>query len=297
VRVMPVNAVDGKNYLTTTRQLVERLLDKYLPSETAAPERLHAAMRYSVMAGGKRLRPALALAVFEYCQGDREYSGEAIHCAMAALEMVHTYSLIHDDLPCMDDDDLRRGMPTCHRKFDEAVAVLAGDALHVMAFELMARTGSNRAVLELAEVIGTSGMLGGQIADVEAEGRTISKEEIVNIHKRKTGALLKGSVRIGAILAGADEESLKRLTAYGEKIGLAFQIVDDILDIEGDQDLLGKEVGSDCKNQKATYPSAVGLNMAHRDANRLIDEALVLIDGDEDNLLKFLARYIGQREK
>ncbi|MFZ5980894.1 MAG: polyprenyl synthetase family protein [Candidatus Zixiibacteriota bacterium] len=292
-----VSVVDGHKYLNDTCQLVERLLDNYLPAETTPPGRLHAAMRYSVMAGGKRLRPALALAVFDYCRGGLARPIEAIHYAMAALEMVHTYSLIHDDLPCMDDDDLRRGRPTCHRQFDEAVAVLAGDALHVVAFEMMAKTGSNRAVLELAEAIGTSGMLGGQIADVEAEGRKVSREEVIHIHTRKTGALLRGSVRIGAILAGADEKLLKRLTRYGEKIGLAFQIVDDILDIEGDQKLLGKKVGSDSKNLKATYPSTVGLEQARRDAQRLIDEALEMIGGEEDNLLKFLARFIGQREK
>ena len=174
---MPVSAVNGHEYLESARQLVESLLEKYLPSEATPPERLHAAMRYSVMAGGKRLRPALALAAFDYSRGERDISAEAIRYAMAALEMVHTYSLIHDDLPCMDDDDLRRGRPTCHKQFDEAVAVLAGDALHVVAFELMAKTGSNRAVLELAEAIGTSGMLGGQMADVEAEGRAVTKEE------------------------------------------------------------------------------------------------------------------------
>ena len=294
---MPTKAIDGHFYLEYARRLAEDLLDKYLPSETMPPKKLHAAMRYSVMAGGKRLRPALALAAYRYCNDDNNNLLDSIHCAMAALEMVHTYSLIHDDLPCMDDDDLRRGRPTCHKQFDEAIAVLAGDALHVVAFELMAKTGSIRAVNELAEAIGTSGMLGGQIADVEAEGKTLSKEEIIDIHKRKTGALIRGSVRIGAILAGAHEKMINRLTEYGEKIGLAFQIIDDILDIEGDQAKLGKQVGSDSKNQKATYPGAVGLENAHRDAALLIDEALAIVDGEDDNLLKYLARLIGQREK
>ncbi|MDD5425881.1 MAG: polyprenyl synthetase family protein [candidate division Zixibacteria bacterium] len=296
---MPVDAIEGQLYLEYTRRLTEDLLDKYLPSDTVPPQRLHAAMRYSVMAGGKRLRPALAFAVYKYCNGDVVNNIEIIHLAMAALEMVHTYSLIHDDLPCMDDDDLRRGRPTCHKQFDEAVAVLAGDALHVVAFELMAKTGSIRAVMELAEAIGTSGMLGGQMADVEAEGQAVTRDEIVSIHKRKTGALIRGAVRIGAILAGASEALLSRLTEYGEKIGLAFQIIDDILDIEGDQKLLGKKIGSDSKNQKATYPGTVGLEMARRDAARLIDEALAVINNnkEEDNLLKYLARFIGQREK
>jgi len=294
---MPTKAIDGHFYLEYARRLVEDLLDKYLPSEMVPPKKLHAAMRYSVMAGGKRLRPALALAAYRYCNDDINNPPDSIHCAMAALEMVHAYSLIHDDLPCMDDDDLRRGRPTCHKQFNEATAVLTGDALHVVAFELMAKTGSIRAVNELAEAIGTSGMLGGQIADVEAEGKTLSKEEIIDIHRRKTGALIRGSVRIGAILAGADEKMINRLTEYGEKIGLAFQIIDDILDIEGDQAKLGKQVGSDSKNRKATYPGTVGLENAHRDATFLIDEALAIVDGEDDNLLKYLARLIGQREK
>jgi geranylgeranyl diphosphate synthase type II len=294
---MFTKAIDGHFYLEYARRLVEDLLERYLPPETVPPEKLHTAMRYSVMAGGKRLRPALALAAYRYCNDDFNNPSESIHCAMAALEMVHTYSLIHDDLPCMDDDDLRRGRPTCHKQFDEATAVLAGDALHVVAFKLMARTGSIRAVNELAEAIGTSGMLGGQIADVEAEGKILSKEEIIEIHNRKTGALIRASVRIGAILAGADEKTISKLTEYGEKIGLAFQIIDDILDIEGDQKLLGKKVGSDNKNRKATYPGTVGLENARRDAALLIDEALAIVNGEDDNLLKYLARLIGQREK
>jgi geranylgeranyl diphosphate synthase type II len=197
----------------------------------------------------------------------------------------------------MDDDDLRRGMPTCHKKFGEAVAVLAGDALHVIAFRLMARTGSIDAVMELADAVGTSGMLGGQMADVEAEGRTVSRTEITRIHQRKTGALIRGAVQIGGILAGAPEEMMARLRTYGEKVGLAFQIIDDILDIEGDQNLLGKQVGSDSRNLKATYPGTVGLEEARKEANRLIDEALSLIDGPDDNALKYLARFIGKREK
>jgi geranylgeranyl diphosphate synthase type II len=294
---MPATSVKGQTYLKETAKTVDRLLDRFLPGEDVEPVTLHKAMRYSVMAGGKRLRPSLALAAYEHCQVDPTESRENIHHAMAALEMVHTYSLIHDDLPCMDDDDLRRGMPTCHKEFGEAVAVLAGDALHVVAFSLMARTGSTQAVQELAEAIGTRGMLGGQMADVEAEGRRVSREEVVDIHRRKTGALIRGSVRIGAILAGASVEILALLTRYGEKIGLAFQVIDDILDIEGNQELLGKEVGSDCKNSKATFPAVVGLEDARKEANRLVDEALSLFEEHGDNVLKFIARYIGQRER
>jgi geranylgeranyl diphosphate synthase type II len=216
---------------------------------------------------------------------------------MAALEMIHTYSLIHDDLPCMDDDDLRRGLPTCHKKFGEAVAVLAGDALHDIAFSLMARTGSIEVVSELADAIGTLGMIGGQIADVEAEGRDVTKSEITQIHSWKTGSLIRSSVRIGAILAGADNYTLSALSSYGEKIGLAFQIIDDILDIEGSQELLGKKVGSDSLKQKATYPRVVGIKQARKDADRLIDEAINYLNSFGDNMLVHIALYIGQREK
>jgi len=293
---MPVDATDIKPYLMACQQLIDKYLERYLPSANIEPKSLHAAMRYSVMAGGKRLRPILALTAFEYCGGDVEGEDRPIHLAAAALEMVHTYSLIHDDLPCMDDDDLRRGIPTCHRKYGETVAVLAGDALHDLAFSLMARTGLIEAVAELAQAIGTSGMLGGQIADVEAEGHDITKEDIIYIHTRKTAALIRCSVRLGAMLAGTEAKLLSRLTQYGEKIGLAFQIIDDILDIEGDQKLLGKKPGSDRRKQKATYPKTVGLEQAHRDASQLIDEAVSMFDTSDENMLKYLALYIGQRQ-
>jgi len=297
VRVSPATAVDGRQYLERARLRTDQLLARHLPPEDARPQTLHAAMRYSVMAGGKRLRPILALASYEYCGGTAENAPKTVHRAMAALEMVHTYSLIHDDLPCMDDDDLRRGMPTCHKKFGEAVATLAGDALHVIAFQLMAETGSVEVVSELAYAVGTSGMLGGQMADIEAEGRRVTEAEIVGIHTRKTGALIRGSVRIGAMLAGADRPTLDRLTAYGERIGLAFQIIDDILDIEGDQRKMGKNVGSDSRKLKATFPGVVGLDAAKQRAAQLIDEALCSFRPDEDNVLMFIARYIGQRER
>lgn len=293
---MPSETVSVKQYLEKIQQIVDRDLDRFLPAKDKVPVSLHAAMRYSVLAGGKRLRPVLAYTAFEYCGADPDDSGSPIHAAMAALEMVHTYSLIHDDLPCMDDDDLRRGIPTCHKKFGEAVAVLAGDALHDVAFGLMAQTGSTRAVVELAEAIGTEGMLGGQMADIEAEGKDVLRQEITEIHRRKTGALIRCSVRIGAILAGANDELLARLTTFGEKIGLAFQIIDDILDIEGDPELLGKTVGSDSKKHKATYPRAVGMEQARHDAARLIEEACAVFDAYDNNMLKHLAQYIAQRK-
>ncbi len=293
--MMPTEATDIKCYLKERRQLIDALLDRYLPSEREEPRSLHAAMRYSVMAGGKRLRPILALTACEYCGGNVEGKDRPIYWAAAALEMVHTYSLIHDDLPCMDDDDLRRGIPTCHKKYGEAVAILAGDALHDLAFSLMARTGSIEAVAELAQAIGTDGMLGGQMADVEAEGRDVTRDDIVNIHTRKTAALIRCSVRLGALLGGANAGLLSRLTQYGEKVGLAFQIIDDILDIEGDRKLLGKNTGSDRKKQKATYPQVVGVEQARRDASQLIEESVALFDADDENTLKALALYIGRR--
>jgi geranylgeranyl diphosphate synthase type II len=288
-------APETQAYFRRCRDLTDRILDRYLPLESEEPQRLHQAMRYSTMAGGKRLRPLLAAAAYEYCGGDLSGEDRPIHFAMAALEMVHTYSLIHDDLPCMDDDDLRRGIPTCHKKFDDATAVLAGDALHVVAFELISRTGNVVAVRELAEAIGTGGMIGGQMADVEAEGRPVTRDEVIWIHRRKTAALIRCAVRLGALMAAAEESRLAALTVYGEKIGLAFQIVDDILDIEGDQELLGKQVGSDTRNEKATYPGAVGLEQARRDAARLIDEGVAVFAPEEQNSLKEIAFFIGQR--
>lgn len=286
--------MDINAYLTQTSKTVDEWLQNYLPSLEDEPKSLHEAMHYSVMAGGKRIRPILALASYAYCLGESYPPEEPIKMAAVGLELVHTYSLIHDDLPCMDDDDLRRGRPTCHKKFGEGIAVLAGDALHVVAFELMGRTGSLPAVKELATAVGTSGMLGGQMADLEAEGKTPDLDQVRRIHQLKTAALIRASVRIGAILAGADRARLDQLTQFGEKIGLAFQIVDDILDIEGDQDLLGKQVGSDDKNQKATWPAVVGLDQARKDAKKLIDEALDLFK-ETDNRLSNLARFIGQR--
>lgn len=282
-------------YLKNKRDEVDRLLDKYLPPIEKYPNRLHEAMRYSVLAGGKRIRPILAITAYKACGGN---DPEIINPAACALEIVHTYSLIHDDLPCMDDDDLRRGRPTLHKKFDEATAVLAGDALHVLSFKLMAMAGSIKVINELAEAIGTGGMLGGQMADVEAEGKEIDLEQIRFIHIRKTGALLRGSVRIGAILAGCGDDELARITEYGEKIGLAFQIIDDVLDIEGEQEKLGKQVGSDCKNQKATYPAVVGIDKARAEARRLLSEAIEISGRLEGNGEYFavIAKFIGQRD-
>ncbi len=287
--------VAGQHYLTGKKKVVDQLLDEYLPSENSYPDILHQAMRYSVLAGGKRIRPILAMTAYEaFGGGDKNI----INPAACSLELVHTYSLIHDDLPCMDDDNLRRGIPTLHKKYNEAVAVLAGDALHDLAFELIARSGSAQVVSELALAIGTFGMLGGQMADVEAEGKKNSIEQIEFIHKHKTGALIRASVRIGAILANVDRTTLESLGSYGEKIGLAFQIIDDILDIEGDEEKLGKIVGSDCKNDKATYPGTVGMELARRVGDRLIDEAIDIAEQFKIKKNHFvdIARFIGQRD-
>ena len=292
---MPASTVDIKHYLEKVKNLTDNVLSRYLPSVELEPKILHEAMRYSVMAGGKRLRPVLAYSAYEYCGGETEGEDLSIHYAMAGLEMVHTYSLIHDDLPCMDDDDLRRGIPTCHVKFGLAAAVLAGDALHDVAFNLLASTGSTKVVVELAHALGTTGMIGGQMADVEAEGKEISKDEIIQIHNRKTGALIRASVRIGALLADCTDEQLANLTLYSEKVGLAFQIIDDILDIEGDTLTMGKTVGSDLNRSKATYPKAVGMEQAKLDAQKLIDEAVQIVEKYDVNVLSELAKYIGQR--
>ncbi|RKX25543.1 MAG: polyprenyl synthetase family protein [Candidatus Zixiibacteriota bacterium] len=285
-----------RTYLKEKGQFVDKLLDRYLPLANTDPVLLHTAMRYSVLAPGKRLRPILALAAFEYCKGDAAGEDQPIHFAMAGLEMVHTYSLIHDDLPCMDDDDLRRGILTCHKKYGEATAVLAGDALHDIAFLLMARTGLVQAGKELAEALGTKGMIGGQMADVEAEGRDVSREEVIRIHTRKTGALIRCALRLGGLIAGVDDMKLAVLTKYGEKIGLAFQVIDDILDVEGDAKRLGKNVGSDSRMGKATYPGVVGIEQARHDSAVLIKEGVNALDIYGDSVLKDIAYYIGQRD-
>jgi len=282
--------------LDRMRQMIDEYLDANLPPVTQYPSILHEAIRYSALARAKRIRPALALTVYEALGGrDMAYAlGPA-----CALELVHTYSLIHDDLPCMDNDDLRRGQPTLHRKFGEGVAVLAGDALHDLAFQWVAVSGNCQLALELAQAIGSYGMIGGQMADMEAEGKRVDADEVSFIHKLKTAALIRCSARFGGILAGADERTLAALSVYGEKVGLAFQIVDDILDLEGDADKLGKQVGSDVKNAKATYPGAVGIASARAEASRLVDEAVTALDDMAYPTARLieLAKYITGRDE
>lgn len=261
--------MDFEKYLQGKRKTIDQALDSFLPEENKEPESLHRAMRYSVFAGGKRLRPILAIASFEAVGG----KGRSILPVACALEMIHTYSLIHDDLPCMDDDDLRRGKPTLHKVYSEGMAVLAGDALHALAFELLLKAKNPQLVLEVAKAIGTEGMIGGQVKDLEAEGKKASLKEVEYIHTHKTGKLLRASVRAGAILGGADNARLSALSAYGEKFGLAFQIVDDILDIVGKEEVLGKKSGSDKENSKATYPEVIGMERSKTLAYNLLREA------------------------
>lgn len=251
------------------RALINIWLEKLLPPPDSVPQELHEAMRYSVMAGGKRLRPMLALYSYAYTGRDPM---DIIRPA-CALEYIHTYSLIHDDLPCMDDDDLRRGQPTVHKKFNEAIAVLAGDALHAYAFELLSSAGNSKVVSVVAKAIGTYGMLGGQICDIMAEGRDVTVDEVEHIHRCKTGALIRASILTGAILGGLEQAELDAFYEYGSNVGLAFQIVDDILDITAESETLGKTAGKDIASEKATYPKVLGLEKSRQMAEGLVIEA------------------------
>jgi len=267
-----------QDYLSATQQAVNSALERYLPAETTYPENIHRSMRYSVLAGGKRIRPALAMAAFELCGGIP--GDERILAAGCAIEMLHAFSLIHDDLPCMDDDDFRRGKPTNHRVFGEAIAVLGGDALCIYAFELLARTGDCRIVTEISKSLGTDGMIAGQVVDIESEGSKVGRDVLEYIHTRKTGAFIRASVRTGAMLAGGGEEDLAALTVYGDRIGLAFQVADDILDVVSTTEQIGKDAGSDQARGKITYPALWGLDESRRIARDLAREA-------KDALLRF----------
>jgi len=274
-------------------ELAELKLQEHLPLDSKVPRRLHEAMRYSMFAGGKRLRPALTYSTFEAFQG----KGESIWLASSALEMLHTFSLIHDDLPCMDDDDFRRGMPTAHKKYGEATAVLSGDALCIHAFELLAKTGSSSVVAEVAHSLGTSGMIGGQMIDIESEGQPVTLDTVDYIHYHKTAALIEASLVVGAILAGANDEDIKPIREYGHAIGLAFQVVDDILDIEQTTEQLGKDAGSDLEKGKATYPSVIGLEASKRKAVELYETSIRALDRSraDTKVLRSIAAFIVTR--
>jgi len=262
-------------YLAQRSALVDKALGRFLPKATVKPATLHKAMRYSLFAGGKRLRPILALAAAEACGG-------AIDAALphaCAVECIHTYSLIHDDLPCMDDDDLRRGRPTNHKVFGEGVAVLAGDALLTIAFEILSHATPTRRydmttlIRELSTAAGSLWLIAGQVLDLEGEGKPTSPRDLKFIHQSKTAALLTASIRLGAMSANAPEAKLQALTDFGQALGLAFQVIDDILDVTQTSEKLGKSAGKDIAAQKATYPAVFGLDRSRAEAHRLTQAA------------------------
>ena len=287
-------------YADAQRERIESALDSFLPSAQTKPETLHEAMRYSIFAGGKRLRPILCLAAAEACGGEDEL---AIPAA-CAVECVHTYSLIHDDLPCMDDDDLRRGKPTNHKVYGEAVAVLAGDALLTLAFEIVGssepadRFRAGDMVLDLAITSGSRHLVGGQVADIEGEGAGLGARELRFIHESKTAALLTCSLRLGAMAAGANPTQLEALTTFGRATGLAFQVIDDILDVTQTSEKLGKSAGKDEATDKATYPAVHGLEESRKEAARLTHTAISSLEpfGETSARLEQIAHYLLDRD-
>ena len=285
----------AQDYLARIAKDAEAKFDEHLPPVSDRPCRLHEAMRYSMFAGGKRLRPGLAKATFDMFGG----KGDKIWLATSALEMLHTFSLIHDDLPCVDNDDYRRGKLTSHKKFGEATAVMAGDALCVHAFEMMGKTGNAKAIELLAHLLGTYGMIGGEMTDIECEGKTVDLEIVDYIHYHKTAALIEASLLVGAMLAEASEKDMEIIRNYGRSIGLAFQIVDDILDIVSTTEELGKDAGSDVENGKATYPSIVGWEKSRERARELYEESVKVLDGlkCDTSILRSIAAYIITRVK
>jgi geranylgeranyl diphosphate synthase, type II len=278
------------------RLAVDACLDRLLPPETTQPASIHQAMRYSVLAGGKRIRPILCLETARIFTAD---VSAALHPA-CAIEFIHTYSLIHDDLPALDNDDLRRGKPTCHKKFGDATAILAGDALLTLAFGTVGIAPVDTAlrvamVTEIASAAGTvNGMVGGQVADLEAEGQQIAPEMLEYIHRSKTAALIRASVTAGALCAGANDENVARLRRFGESIGWAFQVTDDILDVEESSAALGKTAGKDIAQQKATYPAVYGLARSHEIANDLATRAIAELEpyAERAERLKSIAEYL-----
>lgn len=293
--------MEFKNELNKKCAEIEDILVKYIPREEGFQKNIVKAMKYSLLSGGKRLRPILTLEACKIVGGDIK---DAIPFAIA-IEMIHTYSLIHDDLPQLDNDDLRRGKPTNHKVFGEDMAILAGDALLNYAFEVMLSGSINKenpekyllAINEIAKSSGIEGMIGGQVVDIESEGKIIEKDKLHYIHINKTAALIIGCMRAGAIIGGATEHELNVISCYAKKIGLAFQVVDDILDIEGDEKALGKKVGSDLQRHKSTYPSILGMKTSKEIANELIDEAKSKIsEFDDSEFLICLADYIISRK-
>ena len=298
-----MNAFDLKNYLKEKREITDNSLTRYITNTTwGENQRITQAMTYSLMAGGKRLRPILCMAACEAVGGD---AAQALPAA-GSLEMIHTYSLVHDDLPAMDNDDLRRGRPTCHKAFDEATAILAGDALLNAAFQILAEEASAlsaetrlRLMAIISRASGAMGMIEGQMQDIQGEGNSLELEALQTLHRLKTGALICASVEAGAVVGGASQEQIDALSTYAQCIGLAFQVVDDILNVEGDPVIMGKGVGTDEALNKATYPSLMGLEPSKAYARKLIDDAITALHGfgDEAQPLVALAQYILTRKR
>jgi len=293
--IMDINA-----YISESKKLVDECLEKLLPAGSTEPSTIHKAMRYSVFAGGKRVRPILVLASGESVSGKRDV---LLHLG-AGIEMMHTYSLIHDDLPALDNDDLRRGLPTCHKVFGDAMAILAGDALMTRCYQILVDlpglSDSTRVsiIREISRATGTiDGMVGGQVVDLESEGKPISARALEYIHDSKTGALLRACVRCGALAAGAGNNELQALTEFGGKIGLVFQIVDDILDVTSSSETLGKTAGKDAKVKKATYPAFYGIEASRQKASELVASALEDIRdfGESARYLRSLAQFVLSR--
>ena len=293
--------MDLKGYLRSRQREVDRALNRYLPKANTKPATLHRAMRYSLFAGGKRLRPILCLAAAEACRGS---INDALPLA-CALECIHTYSLVHDDLPSMDNDDFRRGRPTCHKVFGEGIAVLAGDALLTIAFEIVSKAKPTRRydisilLREIAAAAGSQKLIAGQVADLEAEGKNVKREQLQFIHENKTAAILKSSVRLGAMSANADARKLSAITQFGQRLGLAFQIIDDILDVTQTSEILGKSAGKDVEAKKATYPAVIGLEKSRAEARRLTRQAhnaLSVFTSSDAEPLHALANYLLERE-
>ncbi len=294
--------MDLNAYLKDRTALVDKALRAYLPCEDTLPASLHKAMRYSVFAGGKRVRPVLMIAACEAVGGN----AARVVPAACAMEMIHTYSLIHDDLPAMDDDDFRRGRPTNHKVFGDDIAILAGDALLTEAFILLSNPVLNpdvdpgtqlKVIHTLSRCAGSLGMVGGQVVDMESEGREVDFPTLEYIHTHKTGALILAAIQCGGLIGGGDETALKALTTYGEAAGLAFQIADDVLDIVGDQDTLGKDIGSDQARGKTTYPALLGIEEARARALELRDIAVNALEPFKEAAepLRQIAHYIVDR--
>src|SRR5438094_3422398 len=293
--------VNIKTYLRSRQKLIDRVLDHYLPKPNTEPTTLHRAMRYSLFAGGKRLRPILCLAAAEAC-GGKISSALPLACA---LECIHTYSLVHDDLPSMDNDDFRRGRPTCHKVFGDGIAILAGDALLTIAFEIVSNTrpapryDMSSLLREIAVAAGSQKLIAGQVADLEAEGRNVKRDQLQFIHENKTAAILRSSVRLGAMSTNADARKLSAITRFGQRLGLAFQIIDDILDVTQTSEILGKSAGKDVAAKKATYPAVIGLEKSRDEARRLTRQAhnaLSVFSSSDAEPLHALANYLLERE-